>query len=72
MRTGVSIVAVVRGDVFTLGYIRDRILHSLAPVDATAMNIQLGKLQIASVDAAFARVTRAARQLRGVVTGLTG
>jgi hypothetical protein len=62
--------AAVRGDVFTLGYIRDRILHVLTPSDVTAMNIQLGRLQIASVDGALARATRAARNLRAVTAGL--
>jgi len=62
--------AAVRGDVFTLGYIRDRILHALNPSDVTAMNIQLGRLQIASVDGSLARATRAARKLRAVTAGL--
>jgi hypothetical protein len=56
--------AAVRGDVFTLGYIRDRILHALSPADLTAMNIQLGRLQIASVDGAS---PRAIRRLAGAV-----
>jgi hypothetical protein len=60
----------VRGDVFTLGYIRDRILQALDPADVTAMNIQLGRLQIAAVDGAFERSIRDARRLRGVVPGL--
>ncbi|HET7870687.1 MAG TPA: hypothetical protein VFM85_10280 [Actinomycetota bacterium] len=63
-------VAAVRGDVFTLGYIRDRILHALNPAEFTAMNIQLGRLQIASLDGALARASRAARKLRTVTAGL--
>jgi hypothetical protein len=57
-------------DVFTLGYIRDRILHALNPEAFTAMNIQLGRLQIASVDGALARAARAARKLPAVTAGL--
>jgi hypothetical protein len=60
----------VRGDVFTLGYIRDRILNALNPAGFTAMNIQLGRLQTASVDGALARASRAARKLRAVTAGL--
>jgi hypothetical protein len=62
--------AAVRGDVFALGYIRDRILHALNPAEFTAVNIQLGRLQIAVVDGALARAARAARRLRGVTAGL--
>jgi hypothetical protein len=62
--------AAVRGDVFTLGYIRDRILHALNPEAFTAVNIQLGRLQIASVDGALVRVSRAAMKLRAVTAGL--
>jgi hypothetical protein len=62
--------AAVRGDVFTLGYIRDRILHALDPANVTAMNIELGKLQIAAVDGAFGRTIRDARRLRAVTAGL--
>jgi len=62
--------AAVRGDVFTLGYIRDRIVHALDAAHVTALNIQLGRLQIASLDGALARATRAARKLRAVTAGL--
>ena len=62
--------AAVRGDVFTLGYIRDRILHALNPDAFTAVNIQLGRLQIASVDGALARAARAAMKLQAVTAGL--
>jgi hypothetical protein len=62
--------AAVRGDVFTLGYIRDRILHALDPANITAMNIQLGRLQIAAVDGAFGRTIRDARRLQAVTAGL--
>jgi hypothetical protein len=34
------------------------------------MNIQLGRLQIASVDGALARASRAATKLRAVTAGL--
>jgi hypothetical protein len=62
--------AAVRGDVFTLGYIRDRIVHALDPAAVTAVNIQLGRLQIAAVDGALARAARAATELRTVTPGL--
>jgi hypothetical protein len=62
--------AAVGGDVFTLGYIRDRILHALNPTEFTSVNIQLGRLQIAVVDGALARAARAARKLRAVTAGL--
>jgi hypothetical protein len=60
----------VSGDVFTLGYIRDRIVHALNPDAFTAVNIQLGRLQIASADGALARAVRAARKLRAATAGL--
>jgi len=62
--------AAVRGDVFTLAYIRDRILHALNPDGFTAVNIQLGRLQVASVDGTLARAARAARKLRAATAGL--
>ena len=62
--------AAVRGDVFTLGYIRDRILHALNPDAFTAVNIQLGRLQVASGDGALARAARAARKLRAATAGI--
>jgi len=62
--------AAVRGDVFTLGYIRDRIVHALDATHVTALNIQLGRLQLAAVDGALARATRAAKRLRAVTAGL--
>jgi hypothetical protein len=62
--------AAVRGDVFTLAYIRDRILHALNPDAFTAVNIQLGRLQVASVDGTLARAARAARKLRAATAGL--
>jgi hypothetical protein len=40
------------------------------PEAFTALNIQLGRLQIASVDGALARAARAAMKLRAVTAGL--
>jgi hypothetical protein len=60
----------IRGDVFTLGYIRDRIVHALNPDAFTTVNIQLGRLQVAVVDGALARAARAATKLRAVTAGL--
>jgi hypothetical protein len=62
--------AAIRGDVFTLGYIRDRIVHALNPDAFTTVNIQLGRLQVAVVDGALARAARAATKLRAVTAGL--
>lgn len=42
--------AAVNGDLFTLDYIRDRILHTLDGADITRLNIQLGELESAVGD----------------------
>jgi hypothetical protein len=60
--------AAVNGDVFTLGYLRDRILRSLVDADMTRVNTQLLELQVAATDADFAAATHAAAQLRDIVT----
>lgn len=62
--------AAVGGDFFTIDYIRDRILHSLAGADVTRINTQLEELQGAVGDADFAAVTDAAEQLRSTLTAL--
>jgi hypothetical protein len=60
----------VRGDAFTLGYIRDRILRSVDPADLGAINTHLLDLQIAAIDEDFGAATGAAAQLREVVAGI--
>lgn len=54
----------VNGDVFTLNYIRDRILQTLDGADVTRVNTEILKLQVASVDGNLAAATRAAKRLR--------
>jgi len=57
----------VNGDVFTLYYLRDRILHTLAPADVTAVNGVIGTLQVAGADQDLAAATRAAGTARDLV-----
>jgi hypothetical protein len=45
-------------------------VHALDPAAVIAVNIQLGRLQIAAVDGALARAARAATELRTVTLGL--
>jgi len=59
--------ASVNGDVFTLFYIRDRILSSLTPEQVTSVNTEIGRLQVAGADGNLARATAAAASLRGVL-----
>jgi len=58
----------VNGDVFTIGYIRDRILGSLDDLDMTRINTQLLALQVAAPDADFAAAGTAATQLRNILS----
>ena len=62
--------AAVSGDVFTLFYIRDRILHTLGGADVTSVNIELGKLQSAGFDEDLTRAAGAAARLRDAVVGI--
>ena len=62
--------AAVGGDFFTIDYIRDRILHTLAGPDVTRINTQLEELQGAVGDADFAAVTDAVGQLRDTLAAL--
>jgi len=59
--------AAVNGDIFTLFYIRDRILESLTPADATKVNGLIGTLQVAGVDKDLAAAARAAARVRAFV-----
>jgi hypothetical protein len=61
--------AAVNGDVFTLSYIRDRILRSLDDhPDMARVNTQLLALQVAAPDADFAAAGDAATQLRNILS----
>ena len=57
----------VNGDVFTLFYIRDRILHTLAPADLLAVNRLIGTLQVAGADQDLAAAVKAAGKARDLV-----
>jgi hypothetical protein len=54
----------VNGDVFTLGYIRDRILNTLNSADATRLNTEFLKLQVAAADGDLAAASGTAKRLR--------
>lgn len=57
----------VRGDVFTLGYIRDRIMSSLDGADATRVNTAFMDLQVAAGEDGLAAASDAAEQLRNTL-----
>jgi hypothetical protein len=57
----------VNGDVFTLFYLRDRILHTLAPADVPVVNGLIGTLQIAGADQNLAAAAKAAGRARDLV-----
>jgi hypothetical protein len=56
--------AAVKGDLFTLDYIRDRIMSTLNSADAIRINTLLEELQSAVSDEDFAAAADAARRLR--------
>jgi hypothetical protein len=56
--------AAVNGDVFTLQYIRDRILRAVDAAGLTRINIQLGDLSAALADGDLAAASDAAQGLR--------
>jgi hypothetical protein len=59
--------AAVNGDLFTLDYIRDRILHTLDGADATRVNSALEELQTAVDEEHLAAASDAAEHLRGIL-----
>jgi hypothetical protein len=59
--------ASVNGDLFTLDYIRDRILDKLDGADATRVNSALAELQTAVSDEDLATATDAAERLRETI-----
>jgi len=54
----------VNGDVFTLDYIRDRILNTLDGAEATRVNTEVLKLQVAAADDDLAAASDTAERLR--------
>jgi len=54
----------VGGDVFTIGYIRDRILNTLDGTDVVRVDTEVQKLQVAAADDDLAAATDAAERLR--------
>jgi hypothetical protein len=62
----------VSGDVFALGYVRDRILGSLGEADLTTVNTLLQHLQVAAAEKDLTRATAEAIALHEVFTPLVG
>jgi hypothetical protein len=60
-------VAAVNGDVFTLYYIRERILESLTPADVAKVNGLIGTLQVAGAEKDLATAARAAAGVQAFV-----
>jgi hypothetical protein len=60
----------VNGDLFTLDYVRDRILHTLPGADVTRVNTILEELQTAVDDGELAAASDAAERLREIVRPL--
>ncbi|HET7270864.1 MAG TPA: hypothetical protein VFI90_07220 [Rubrobacter sp.] len=60
----------VRGDVFTLGYIRDRILNTLDDADVVRVDTEVQKLQVAVADHDLAAASDAAGRLRNILEQL--
>lgn len=59
--------AAVNGDLFSLDYVRDRIIHGLSVDDAAAINLSLEELTIAVGDTDLDAASEVAGQLREVV-----
>jgi hypothetical protein len=59
--------AAVNGDLFTLDYIRDRILHTLDGAEATRVNSALEDLQTAVDEEDLAAASDAAKRLRDIL-----
>jgi hypothetical protein len=62
--------AAVNGDLFTLDYIRDRILHTLDGAEATRVNSALEELQTAVDEEDLAAASDAAERLREILKQL--
>ena len=57
----------IGGDVFTIGYIRDRILNTLDGTDVVRVDTEVQKLQTAVSDEDLAAATDAAERLRDTI-----
>ncbi len=62
--------AAVNGDVFTLFYLRDRLIGALTPAQLTDVNTLIDRLQVAGADHDVARAAAAASKLRDVVAAI--
>jgi hypothetical protein len=57
----------VGGDVFAIGYIRDRILNTLDDADVVRVDTEVQKLQVAAADDDLAAASDAAERLRDIL-----
>ena len=57
----------VGGDVFTIGYIRDRILNTLDDADVVRVDTEVQQLQVAAADKDLAAASDAAERLRNTL-----
>ena len=57
----------VGGDVFTIGYIRDRILNTLDDADVVRVDTEVQQLQVATADKDLAAASDAAERLRNTL-----
>jgi hypothetical protein len=62
----------VNGDVFTLFYIRDRLLQILTPEQRVSVDTLIDRLQVAGADHGVVRAAAAAAALRRVVSAIPG
>jgi hypothetical protein len=62
--------AAVNGDVFTLFYMRDRLLGALTPAQLTEVNTSIDRLQVAGAEHDLVGAATAARRLRQVVAAI--
>jgi hypothetical protein len=60
----------VGGDVFAIGYIRDRVLSTLDGADVVRVDTEVQKLQVAAADDDLAAASDAASALRDTLAGL--
>jgi hypothetical protein len=60
----------VGGDVFTIGYIRDRILNTLDAADVVRVDTEVQKLQVAAAEDDLAAASDAAEHLRDILRQL--
>jgi hypothetical protein len=61
--------ASVRGDVFTLTYLRDRILSAVSDAKLSRLNSSIQALQVAAIDEELAAAASLARGLQRALAG---